>query len=348
MSTTIYKIDPLTDHRWDQFLQQHARASIFHTRGWLEALRRTYGYELAVYTTCPRHQELSNGMVFCQIRSLLTGRRLVSVPFADHCEPLVDSVDDYNEILAFLRDKFGNETFKYIEIRPRGTDPTSTLGFAKGKIFYLHVLDLRPEIEQLSRSFHKDSVQRKIRRAEREGLTYEEGRSEALLDKFYGMLLLTRRRHELPPQPRQWFRNLIACLGREVKIRVASKDRQPIAGILTLRYKDAIFYKYGVSDARFHNLGGMPFLLWKAIQEAKQDGLREFDFGRTDCDNPGLIAFKDHWGTTRSVLTYFRYSVQPSQSADGSHRMRLAKRIFARLPDGILAFTGKLLYRHIG
>jgi CelD/BcsL family acetyltransferase involved in cellulose biosynthesis len=346
--TTIYKTDPLEDQRWDRFLQQHARASIFHTRGWLEALRRTYAYEVVMYTTCPPHQELSNGLVFCQIKSFLTGSRLVSVPFADHCEPLVDSADDCSEILAFLCSEFSNRTSKYIEMRPRAPDRASKSGFANSKTFYLHVLDLRPEIEQLFRSFHKDCVRRKIQRAEREGLAYEEGRSEALLDEFYSLLLLTRRRHELPPQPRQWFRNLIACLGDEVKIRMAFKHNQPVASILTLRYKDTIVYKYGASDARFHNLGGMAFLFWKAIQEAKKDGLREFDFGRSDCDKPGLIAFKDHWGTTRSALTYLRYPAPHSRSADESHRIRLAMRLFARMPDRILTLTGKLLYKHVG
>ena len=39
---SVYEIDPTTDERWDDFLQSHPEASIFHTRGWLEALRRTY------------------------------------------------------------------------------------------------------------------------------------------------------------------------------------------------------------------------------------------------------------------------------------------------------------------
>lgn len=88
----------------------------------------------------------------------------------------------------------------------------------------------------------------------------EEGRSEILLDKFYDLLLLMRRQHQFPPQPRDWFRNLFACLGEQIKIGVASKDGQPIASILTLSYKGSLVYKYGCSDARFHNLGGMSFL----------------------------------------------------------------------------------------
>lgn len=347
MSTTIYKVDPLQDTRWEEFLQRHPRASVFHTRGWLEALRRTYGYVPVAYTTCSPHTELRNGLAFCQINSFLTGRRLVSLPFADHCEPLVDSADDLNEIFAFLSVEVERKKLEYVEIRPRTSVCASMPEFVIGKTFCFHALDLSLDSEQLFRSCHKDCIQRKIRRSEREGLTYEEGRSEALLDKFYRLLLLTRRRHELPPQPLKWFRSLISCLGDRVQICVASKQGQPIASILTLRYKNTFVYKYGASDARFHNLGGVPLVFWRAIQQAKKEALQEFDLGRSDYENPGLIAFKDHWGTTRSVLTYLRYPAQDFQSTDG-YRTRLAKQVFARLPDSILTLTGKLLYKHLG
>jgi len=85
-------------------------------------------------------------------------------------------------------------------------------------------------------------------------LTYEEGRSEALVDMFYALLLRTRRRHRFPPHPRAWFNQLAECLGNHMKIRVASKNGRPIASILTLSWKDVMAYKYGCSDERFHNL----------------------------------------------------------------------------------------------
>src|SRR3989442_587205 len=344
----VYQIDPLQDPRWAEFLQRHPRASAFHTPGWLEALRRTYGYQPVVFTTSAPDQELRNGMVFCRIDSFLTGRRLVSLPFADHCEPLVESPEDVKEIFAFLERASPKASWRCVEMRARSSDWPSGTGFASSETFCFHSLDLHPDAQELLRAFHKDSIQRKILRAEREGLTHEEGRSEALLDKFYRLLLLTRRRHQLPPQPHDWFCNLIACLGEVLKIRVTSRDSQPIASIITLRCKHTLIYKYGCSDSRFHNLGGMAFLLWKAIREAKDQGLQELDLGRSDCDNSGLIIFKDHWGAARSILTYVRYPTCISQPATERYRMQVAKRVFAHIPDGFLTAAGKLLYRHLG
>ena len=73
-------------------------------------------------------------------------------------------------------------------------------------------------------NLHKDSIQRKIRRAEREGLRCEEGTGDTLLDDFYRLLEMTRRRHHLPPQPKKWFQNLVSCFGDALKIRVARND----------------------------------------------------------------------------------------------------------------------------
>ena len=111
--------------------------------------------------------------------------------------------------------------------------------------------------------------------------------------------------HHLPPQPMAWFQELIGGLGDSVKVRVAFKDDVGMANIITIRHKDTMVYKYGCSDARYHNLGGLPMLLWKAIEDAIGQGLSEFDFGRSDLDNEGSAIFKDRWGASRSVLTYW-------------------------------------------
>jgi hypothetical protein len=287
-------------------------------------------------------------VVLCRVCSPVTGRRLVSLPFSDHCEPLTDRPEDLESLLHFLEAKRTEEGWKYIEIRPRTCSAAPPLVMVPAMRYSFHTIDLSPEPEQIFRRFHKDSTQRKIRRAEREGLTYEEGRGEAFLEKFYALLLLTRRRQRLPPHPRAWFCNLVECLGDNVKIRVASKDGRPIASILTLSGKDVMVYKYGCSDERFHNLGGMHLLLWTAIQEAKKAGCREFDLGRSDSDNPGLITFKDHWGSNRSQLTYWRNPAQLVPIPTTALARRLVKFASAYLPDKLVIEAGEILYKHIG
>ena len=343
----VYTTDPLRDPRWADFVARHDSASVFHSQPWLEAVHRTYGYTPVVYTTSPPSSPLSNGIVLCKINSWLTGRRMVSLPFADHCEPLLDSPSAAEAIVEELKNAVDEGKWKYVELRPESQLPTFDRAIRSPACF-LHMLDLRPTVDELLRRTHKTSIQQRIRRAEREGLVYESGNSECLLNAFYRLMLQTRRRHQLPPQPIQWFRNLIACMGDRLQIRVAFKDGNEVASIVTVRYKDNVVYKYGCSDTAFQNLGGTPFLLWKTILEAKATGLTRMDFGRSDADNPGLITFKDGWGAKSSELTYLRWSRKQVRNIAERRSAGVVKHLFAMMPDAVLQMTGRILYRHVG
>jgi hypothetical protein len=168
-----------------------------------------------------------------------------------------------------------------------------------------------------------------------------------MLKDFYKLLVLTRGRHCLPPQPYVWFRNLIDCMGEALDIRVAYKSNLPIGAILTLRFRNTIYYKYGCSDAKFHNLGAMPALLWRTIQESKAAGSEEFDLGRSESTNKGLIAFKNHWASEHARFSYWRYPASNHVPLTEGWKLRLAKRAFACMPTRVLTLAGRLTYRHI-
>ena len=342
--------DVIDSPRWAELLERHPAASIFHSPGWLNALRQTYGYEPFVVTTSAG-STLESGVVACEVKGWAS-RRLVSLPFSDHCDPLVENPPDLSESLAFLLDYARKNGSTSVELRPTPLvgQAFATSGVAPlmpASAYCFHQLDLRAEETEIFRRFHHSSMRRAVRRAEREGLSYECGSSERLLTSFYPLLRMTRRRHRLPPQPLAWFRNLLTNLRDHVSIHVASKDRQPIAGILTLSFKKTAYYKYGGSDATHHRFGAMPFLFWRVIQDTRRRGFKELDLGRSDIDQPGLIAFKNHLGATQSTLTYYRYPRQP-ETARTHWIARAARGTFPYLPDVALDLAGKLIYKRLG
>jgi hypothetical protein len=346
-----HQLDPIEDSRWAELVERHPRASVFHTVGWLKALRMTYGYEPLAFTTSPPTGQLKNGMVFCRVNSWLTGHRLVSLPFADHCDPLCDSVEDLKFLIGHLQSAVEQRKWNRVEIRPINWALSQTddaLGFLPSATYLLHTLDLRPDLEHLFQGLDKDSVQRRIQRAERAGLVEKCGRSDDLLKEFYTLFVITRGRHGLPPTPYAWFRNLIQCQDKALEIRVAYQDMTPIAAILTLRFRDVVYFKYGCSDARFNKFGATPLLLWRAIVEAKATGAIAFDMGRTDQDDVGLVAFKNHWVPEPTQLVYRAFPKVSSLDAPNGWKLKMAKRIFSIMPDRLRIVTGRLLYPHIG
>jgi Acetyltransferase (GNAT) domain len=345
---SIYVINPLSDDRWIDLVDRHPSASVFHHRGFLQALLYTYGYEPFALTCTPPGQPLKDGIVLCRVSSWVTGRRLVSLPFADHCEPLLDNTSETMALVEYLAGEYKRQHCKYVELRPLSLHNRFRAQLSDAHSYLFHLLDISPGLEHIFRGFHKTSVQQRIRRAEKEGLSYECGCSERLVEEFYGLLLKTRRRHQMFPQPRAWFKNLLTCLGSRVEIRVARKDGVAVAAIFTLRHRQSVVYKYGCSDEKLHKLGGIPFLLWKLIEESKISGAERLDFGRSDLDNEGLVSFKDRFGAIKTSLTYIRYPRCKEEMAGSSWGVRAVRRIFGVMPDAISPIAGRFLYRHIG
>jgi hypothetical protein len=347
----FYQVDPIRDGRWTEFAARHPKASIFHAAGWLDALQRTYGYRPVGFTNSPPTGELTNGLVCCEVDSWMTGSRLVSLPFSDHCEPLVDSVEELGYLIRALQERVKTESLRYIEVRPTEWDLgelSAGTEFHPSARYFWHVLDMQGDLDEVFGNLDKDSVQRRIRHAERSGVTDRCGSSEDLLKQFYDLFVLTRGRHQLPPMPYLWFQNLLRSLNDSLEIRVAYAEAKPVAGILTLRFRNLLHYKYGCSNIRFKNLGAMPWLLWRAISGGKKSGATKFDMGRTEEDNPGLLTFKNHWVSQPGHLVYWKYPQVSSIDGVDSRRLKLAKRVFSHMPHSLLKLTGKLIYKHIG
>jgi Acetyltransferase (GNAT) domain len=345
----IYEIDPINDRRWESVIARHPYSSIFHTPGWLQALQRTYGYEPVVYTTSRPQEELTNGLVFCRVSSWITGRRLVSIPFSDHCDPLLEDGNSGADLFEELRKKLLEQRLRYIEIRPRrpGVAVLQDKSWSS-ESYCFHSIDLAPGVSDIFANFHRRCVRQKIRRAEKEKLVYRDGCSFDMLKAFYHLLTTTRKKHCVPPQPFVWFLNLSECLGPAVRVRLALAGDVPIAGLVTIQFRDMMVAKYSGGDARHQDRGGTPWLFWKTIQYAKSQDLKEMDLGRSDWDSQGLIAFKDHLGGKRYSLNYWKNPRPASYPSVFGTLKRPAGWIFEHAPLPVLTVAGRLLYRHIG
>ncbi len=191
-------IDPLTDRRWTDFVDNHPDASLFHCTSWLEALASPYNYVPIVLTNAASGHRLTDGIPFCGVKSS-TGNRLISLPFSDHCDPLTDRQEATDAILAFLRQEISAGIWKVVELRPRRStlwrhEQSGTV--QAGQRFCLHTIDLTQACDAIEKRFHPSCVQRAIRRANREGLEYSEGSSRA------ARFVLSAVAHD-PPSPRR-------------------------------------------------------------------------------------------------------------------------------------------------
>jgi hypothetical protein len=82
----LQRINPLDYPDWDDLLLKSGDPSFFHTSTWARVIVESYGYQ-PVYFVRWENTRLSSVMPFMDISSRLTGRRGVSLPFTDYCNP---------------------------------------------------------------------------------------------------------------------------------------------------------------------------------------------------------------------------------------------------------------------
>ena len=175
--------------------------------------------------TTPPGNDLTNGMVFCRVTSWLTGSRWVSVPFSDHCDPLIDRTEDLHSILDWVVQESTRARTRYVEIKPldSGLRLEGSTRFRRSEEFRIHLLDLGPSVEELYRSFDKSSIGKGFKKQRKRGWLrggiFASAAEEVLPPDGHDA-----PRHRIPPQPVAWYSNLYTLLGDKARIRVVSKD----------------------------------------------------------------------------------------------------------------------------
>ena len=340
----IRTLDPLTDPRWRERVRQDPRASAFHTPEWMDALRRTYGFAPVVYATSG--DELRGAIPFCLIASWLTGRRLVSLPFSDHCEPLVE---DGSQLAAILDDVTFDARlngWRYVQLRPRTAGGTVG-GFEREESNYFYAIDLQPQVDVIFKGIKRDNRE-DIRKADRRGLRHIIGRDDAFVRAYFRLHAMTRSTQGVPPQPYAWFQNLARCLGEMLEVHLLLQDDVAIAGLVAITFRDQVMVKYTASDPVRDRQGMGKSLLWKTIVRAKERGATTLDWGRCEPEHQGLAQFKERFGAVRTDLVYLRNPPSPADRHRPSWATRAAKSVVPRMPVMVLTAAGRVAYRHVG
>jgi hypothetical protein len=336
-------VNPLQDRSWDQLLQTHRGANVFHTAGWAEVLTETYGFA-PFYLAQIRDECLQSLMGIMEVNSWLTRKRGISLPFTDQCPPLLSRSSPPFGGLFSRAVALGKERgWKSLEVR--GISPD----WGQESIsFYEHSLNLLKSEESLFNGF-SSSMRRAIRKAEAGEIRIESFDTIEAMESYYELHQLTRQKHGLPPQPFSFFKNILRSLIQKNNGRIflAFNGTKAVAGAVFLYFAGKAIYKFGASDPRV--LEGRPnnLSMWSAIKFLKAIGCEALSFGRTSIGQEGLRRFKLGFGTEERLVRYLKYDLKKEnfiQQKDGSGGFPA---IFRYCPRSVTRLAGSILYPHI-
>jgi hypothetical protein len=339
-------VNPLDFPRWDESLCALPDHSFFHTSSWAETLHRSYGYR-TVYFTLWEGSVLSALLPCMDIDSVLTGKRGVSLPFTDYCEPIVSEAAQFPEMLAAAIAFGKKKNWKTLELRGGGA---FLQGQALSEWYYGHTLDLTAGAKKIFSGL-RDSTRRNIRKAEKEKIDVTFSTAPDMVHAFCRLNALTRRDHGLPPQPRRFFQYLYDRIISTDKgfVVLASRNNNIIAANVYFHAFDQIVYKYGASDKAWLHLRANNLIMWTAVKWGCDKGYRSLCFGRTEPENEGLRQFKTGWGVQERIITYHRYDIKKEAFIKAPAIVHpLYKKMFKKLPIPVLNLMGNLFYGHMG
>ena len=327
------------DHAtWQRLLSGVGSATLYHRDSWIKVLARTYGFQFWLATLW-KEDEIIAGCIFAQPRF---SRRLISLPFSDACPPLSREPQSAADLLDAL--EAAAPPGRIYEVRGmRGPSSWPTV-----ECFVKWQLPLDRPLGQIERSLSVN-FRRNLRRASREAITIERGSSLDLLQRFYKLQLLSRRRLGLPPQPWRFFklvREGFSPTGN-FEVWVAQENGKDVASAIFLHDGFVIHYKWGARRSNSPSSANH-LLFWNTIEEFASRA-QVLDLGRTDIRNPGLMRFKGELGATAYPLPSSFYPQAPKNVSSEiltGHWALMAK-LWRRMPLPATALAGRLVYRFL-
>ena len=314
MEFEIVEIDPLEDERWEALAASSPFGSLFHSCAWIEVIRRTYGFPTRAVVTESSDGSLGAGVAYVPL-SDPRGRRIVSLPFSDFCDPLVEDSETWRRLVdKLLLDRIPT-TFRAVHNATIESDPRFTqYGDARW-----HGIDLSRPLDDIWKAI---GARNDIRKARREGVHVEVAADKSGLREFFDLHLAVRlRKHRQLAQPFAFFEAIWdSFLTRgQGFLLLARLNGRAIAGVLYLRYRNTIYYKFNASDANYLYARPNDLLTWEGLIRAKEVGCTQLDFGLSEAGHRGLLGYKRKFATEEKPIRLMRHT-PPGWKVSDEHR----------------------------
>ena len=350
-------IDPFSDTRWNQFVENHPLGWIVHLSGWKKVIESTLPHMKGHYLALVEKNTnvIKAGLPIYEVRSWLTGNRLVSIPFATLSNPLISNQQQNELLIAEATRLLDQLNYSYIEIRTLNAISCKDTKALRVNFDYKnHYIDLSQGEEELWKKIKKNTIGRWIKKASHHKIHLKVAQDDQDFLEFYRLYTRTRSRLGLPSQPYLFFKKIFDTFSPSgtIEIILAILENKVIASHLCFKFNGRVSVEAVGEDETYRNIGINHYLYWQEIRRACAEDYKVFDFGRTSINNPTLMDFKQRWGTTEVSLCYYYYDHGRKKvstlTQETSLSYKLIRYLCQRSPDWAQPVLSRFCYRHLG
>lgn len=323
------------------------RGSVFGSAPWLSAISNTYGFDISAIVVVDDDRPVA-GIAFAELDDLL-GRRVISMPFCDYLDPIIDVDGHWNALTAPLLERDLPLSLRVLHAEA----PRRDRRFEQVGEMAWHETNLDRDEDALSGSLHP-TARRNIRTARRKGVTVRFGSELDDVRIIHELHRKTRKRkYRILAQPLSFFENIRTQFAPSggIEIGLAEYEGRPIAASLNLVWGNVWYYKFGASLAEYLNLRPNELLAWESMVRARQLGCSTYNWGVSDFDQPGLIEYKRKFASDERNVAVLRRCPAGHSNATAVEVVRVFGEMTSLLtrddiPDAVTDRAGEILYRY--
>jgi FemAB-related protein (PEP-CTERM system-associated) len=328
---------------WDAFLTRQPGWTIFHRYAWKGVIERVFGHRCDYLAATDSAGTLQGVLPLVELRSLLFGRYLVSMPFVNYGGPLGSDAAVAGLARAAV-ELAGSRRSKLLELRSRAPLPVE-LPVSHRKVTV--VLDLTPGAPERLWQAIGSKVRSQIKRPQKEGVEVRFGSEQ--VEPFYQVFRHHMRDLGTPTQSLAFFQALREAFGDSMWAGAAWYQGEPVAGGIGFRWGNEFEMTWASSLVAHQRIAPNMLLYWAFMERCAQEGLQLFNFGRCT-PGAGTHRFKRQWGSRDEQLWWYQYTGDGAEAATPSpddSRYSWGPRLWRHLPVPLASALGPWIVRGI-
>jgi FemAB-related protein (PEP-CTERM system-associated) len=342
---SISLLTPEQYNAWDDYVNQHKHASIYHLSQWKTLIEQTFNHRCFYLLARNENNQICGVLPCVNLNSRLFGNFFVSMPYFNYGGALADSDEIKQQLNHYLQHIASQLKVSHIQYRESEARQFNELPLNTDKVNMVLTLPESPEaLGKLIGSKRRSQIKRPIR----EGVTHTIGGME-LLDDFYQVFCFNMRDLGTPVYSKIFFKNILEQFEPHTRIVVVYWQGKPVSAGFLMRYRDRLEIPWASTVQYANKISVNMYLYWQILCFAIETQCTEFDFGRSTI-NEGTYRFKRQWGAEPQQC-YWYYWV-PAQGelpnlSPKNKKFELAISIWKKLPLAITNRLGPLIVKNL-
>ena len=336
----------ISRREWEDYVFNHPEGTVYHLPAWKEVLEESLKYKPFYLFAKNSQQKICGILPLFQVKSILTGNRLISLPFAYVAGPIADSNIIEQELFKKAKRLHLSLKTDYLEIKSM---VQKSVKWEMSDYFCIYQLKLLKDTQAVFKTFQRDSIRKGINRAKKKGVTVVQDNSLKGLKIYYQLDLMNKSNLGVAAHPLFFLEKIFQEMPEYFRLYLAKFEGKFVAGLIDFNYKKTALAVYGASDKKYLKYYSNTLLYWQAIEDACLEGYEIFDFGRTAQDNTNLITYKKKWGTKEQKLFYYYYpkKINKLSNERSGFKYKILTNIWKKMPLVVSGKLSNLLYKHL-